>query len=78
MFDVCPNFNLNEDGDHRRGFILAANGDVKEISPMSVRGDPLGGIFFVAETSMRSYSPTGNSPLSSLAAILSRAEHSIY
>jgi hypothetical protein len=43
--EVCPNYNLSGDGDPRQEFIPAGNGDGKEMSPGSVRGDLRGGIF---------------------------------
>jgi hypothetical protein len=39
------NYNLSGDGDPRRGFIPAGNGDGEEMSPASIRGDPREEIF---------------------------------
>jgi hypothetical protein len=43
--EVRFNYNLSGDGDPRRGFIPAGNGDGEEMSPASVRGDPRGEFF---------------------------------
>jgi hypothetical protein len=43
--EVRFNYNLSGDGDLRRGFIPAGNGDEEEISPANVRGDSRREIF---------------------------------
>jgi hypothetical protein len=43
--NVHPNYNLSGNGDPRRRFIPAGNGDGEETSPASVRGDPRGNFF---------------------------------
>jgi hypothetical protein len=42
---ICHNYNLSVNGNPRRGFIHAGNGDGEKMPPTRVRGDPQGTFF---------------------------------
>lgn len=68
---ICHNYNLNWDGNHRRGFISAGNGTGKKYRAR-VHGD-LYSFLFVEETDIEIQNPTWNSLLLSLGNMTARA-----
>jgi hypothetical protein len=60
--ELCPNYNLNEIGDPRRGFIPTGDEDDKKYLPQEFVGITAGK-FFCPGNGIGSYPLTRNSPL---------------